>query len=95
MARKLPTGQKELMRAKVMEQVVLRQLSLKAATLKLKVSYRQAKRIYRRYMEEGDEGLLHKTLGKTSGKAYECYWDFGPTLAAEKLKECQGTIINH
>ena len=42
---KLTMGQKELLRGKVMEQVVQGQLSLKAAAEKLKVSYQQAKRI--------------------------------------------------
>ncbi len=101
-------GQKELIRAKVMEQVVQKQLSLKEAALKMKVSYRQEKRIYRRYVQEGDQGLLHRSQGKASRKAYdpgireaalrvyqERYGDFGPTFAAEKLKECQGISIDH
>ena len=68
---KLAMGQKELIRAKVMEQVVQKELLLKEAAVKLKVSYRQAKRIYRRYLEEGDEGLLHRNQGKASGMAYD------------------------
>ena len=60
MAGKLLMGQKELIRAKVMEQVIQKELSLKEAALKIKVSYRQAKRIYRRYLQEGDRGLLHR-----------------------------------
>lgn len=108
MAGKLPMGQKELIRAKVMEQVVQKELSLKEAALKMKVSYRQAKRIYKRYLQEGDRGLLHRNQGKASGNAYdpgireaalrvyqERYGDFGPTFAAEKLGECHGIIIDH
>jgi len=68
---KLAMGQKELIRAKVMEQVVQKELLLKEAAVKLKVSYRQAKRIYRRYLEEGDEGFLHRNQGKASGRAYD------------------------
>jgi len=41
------------------------------ATLKMKVSYRQAKRIYRCYLQEGDQGLLHRSQGKASGEAYD------------------------
>jgi molybdenum-dependent DNA-binding transcriptional regulator ModE len=63
MAGKLLMGQKELIRAKVMEQVVQKEVSLKEAALKIKVSYRQAKRIYRRYLQEGDRGLLHRNQG--------------------------------
>jgi len=54
-----------------MEQVVQKQLSLKEAALKMKVSYRQAKRIYRRYLQEGGQGLLHRSQGKASGEAYD------------------------
>jgi transposase len=108
MAGKLPMGQKELIRAKVIEQVVQKQLSLQEAAVKIKVSYRQAKRIYQRYLQEGDQGLVHRRQGKASGEAYdsgireaalrvyqERYGDFGPTFAAEKLKECHGIIIDH
>ena len=51
---------------------------------------------------------MHKGLGKPSGKTIdECirqkciqlyerkYYDFGPTLAAEKLEELDGIRINH
>ncbi len=108
MAGKLAMGQKELVRAKVMEQVVQKELSLKEAAVKLKVSYRQAKRIYRRYLEEGDEGLLHRNQGKASGRAYdvgirkaavrlyqEYYGDFGPTFAAEMLNVRHGISVDH
>ncbi len=108
MAGKLAMGQKELIRAKVMEQVAQKELSLKEAAVKLKVSYRQAKRIYRRYLEEGDEVFLHRNQGKASGRAYdvgmrkeavrlyqEYYGDFRPTLTAKKLKECHGMSVDH
>jgi transposase len=108
MAGELLMGQKELIRAKVMEQVVQKEVSLKEAALKIKVSYRQAKRIYRRYLQEGDRGLVHRNQGKASENAYdpgireaalrvyqERYGDFGPTFAAEKLGECHGIIIDH
>ncbi len=108
MTGKLPMGQKELIRAKVMEQVVQQQLSLQSAASLLKVSCRQAKRIKRRYEEEGDQGLIHRNLGKPSGRAYEerirnqvvalyqeRYWGFGPTFAAEKLRALHGIAIDH
>jgi len=41
MAGKLAMGQKELVRAKVMGQVVQKELSLKEAAVKLKLSYRR------------------------------------------------------
>lgn len=101
-------GQKELIRAKVLEQVVQKKLILQAATSKVKVSYRQAKRIYRRYVEEGDQGLIHRNLGRPSGRAYaqslptrmvelyqERYRDFRRTFAAEKLRAVHSIAIDH
>lgn len=108
MAGKLPMGQKELLRAKVMEMVKEKQKKLKDAALILKISYRQAKRIYKRYCNEGDKGLIHRNTGKPSNnrlemkkkekivKTYqEKYVGFGPTLASEKLSEIDGLVIDH
>jgi len=108
MAGKLPMGQKELMRAKLMEQVVQKQISLKDAALKLKISDRQSKRIFKKYRQRGDKGLLHGNLGKPSPHQIEQaiheealalyaehYDDFGPTLAAEKLSERHGIHVDH
>lgn len=74
----------------------------------LGVSYRQAKRIYRRYREEGPAGVVHRNVGRRShrshskelratvvGKYREEYRDFGPTLAAEKMGERDGLAIDH
>lgn len=61
------------------------------------VSYRQSKRIWRRYQAEGDAGLVHRLRGLPSPRrkppelrvrarpryAEERYADFGPTLMAE------------
>jgi transposase len=72
------------------------------------VSYRQAKRVLRRYREEGAAGLVHRSVGRPSGrrideafrnrvvqKYQESYSDFGPTLAAEKLSEREGLVVDH
>jgi len=69
----------------------------KAATL-LRLSIRQARRLWRRYREVGDAALVHGLRGKSSNrkvpaatraavlKLYrENYHDFGPTLACEHL----------
>ena len=105
---KLIMGEKERVRAKLLEMVVQKKISLKEASIKMKVSYRQAKRIYKRYCQEGDKGLLHRGLGRPSNKMIdedtrqkciqlykEKYYDFGPTLASEKLEECDGIKIKH
>ena len=108
MAGRLPMGQKELLKAKLMEQVVQKQISLDEAALRLKVSYRHSKRILKRYREEGDAGLVHRSVGKPSARRIsdeihtsavelyrEHYPDFGPTLASEKLSECHDIYVNN
>ena len=93
-------GQKELLRGKMLEMVKQGKMTLKAATVKLGVSYRQGIRLYAAYREKGDAGLIHGNYGKPSNnrtdeailkKAIEAYrrkyHDFGPTFAAEKLAE--------
>lgn len=93
-------SKKELRRKSILDLVKLGQITQKDAAKRLCLSYRQTKRIYHRYLQEGDLGLIHKSRGKPSSHAYsaqmkqavlslyeEKYWDFGPTLAAEKLLE--------
>jgi transposase len=93
-------SKKELRSKSILDLVKLGQLTQKDAAKRLYLSYRHLRRVYRRYLQEGDEGLVHKSRGKTSSNAYpiemkeaviklyeEKYWDFGPTLAAEKLLE--------
>ena len=106
MARRLPMGQKEILRSKVLEMVKQGKLTLKAAVKTLGVSYRQGIRLYAVYCKEGDEGLIHGNYGKPSNnrtpeavrKAVvevfrNRYNDFGPTFAAEKLAEVEGINI--
>lgn len=82
--------------------------SLTAAAEVLQVSYRQAKRIYRRYREEGPPGVVHRNVGRRSHRGLseefkarvieryrEEYEDFGPTLAAEKLAQRDRLEVDH
>ena len=77
------------------------------AALKLRVCYRQMKRIVVRFRKEGDAGLCHRTRGKRSNRSKSsemravvigiCEDQFpgwGPTLAAEKLSE-MGHEVDH
>jgi molybdenum-dependent DNA-binding transcriptional regulator ModE len=99
MANKLPNGN-ERFHGNILEMVKQGQKTLKMASLELGMSYRQAKRVYRRYREGGDEALIHGNTGKPSNRRTgpalvrqalslyaEKYDDFGPTLACEKLAE--------
>jgi hypothetical protein len=107
MSGRLPMGQKELLRSKMLEMVKQKKMTLKAAAATLRVSYRQGIRLYASYIERGDAGLIHGNLGKKSNnrtaeyilesalKAYrERYADFGPTFAAEKMEEEEGIQIS-
>lgn len=99
-------SKKERKRHVVMDQVLQNQITLKDATSALGISYRQCKRIWKRYKENGAEGLIHKSRGRESNrktpneirskiiKRYQDrYYDFGPTLASEYLAN-DGFTIN-
>ena len=68
MAGKLPMGQKELLRGKLMEMVKQGKITLKTACGQLKISYRQGIRIFKAYTERGDAGLIHGSRGKPSNR---------------------------
>src|SRR5688572_7917263 len=81
-----------------MSRVKRGELKLKKAAELMQVSYRQAKRIWRRYRKGGDSGLTHQLRGRPSGRARplalkkkilvrfsQRYGDFGPTFASEHL----------
>jgi len=60
---------KELKRLGVLARVEKEALNLVHAAEILGLSYRQAKRIWRRYQEEGAEGLQHRSVGRESGRS--------------------------
>jgi transposase len=60
---------KELKRLGVLARVEKEALNLVNAAEILGVSYRQAKRLWRRYQEEGAEGLQHRSVGRESGRS--------------------------
>jgi transposase len=103
----LLTSEKERTRKVIMEGVKEGRLSIRDASARLEISYRQGKRIYRRFRLVGDAGLLHRSRGRTSNRSKppglreqviaryrERYEGFGPTLAAEKLSE-EGLPVDH
>lgn len=69
MERAIILSRKEERRIRVMEQVVFGSMSLAEGCHLLGVSYRQGKRIRKRYMSDGAAGLAHKGRGKRSAKA--------------------------
>ena len=83
-------------------------LKVREAAEMLRVSYRQAKRIWRRYRQEGDAGLVHRGRGRRSNRMRPAaeqkravalytkqYAGFGPLLASEHLATDHGLVIDH
>jgi transposase len=62
-------SRKEFHRGVVLSQVESGALTLKAASLRLGLSYRQVKRVYQRFREEGSGGLVHRSVGHASNHA--------------------------
>jgi transposase len=91
-------SKRERNRLRILELVKNKCITLKDASVRLSISYRQMKRIYKRFKESGSQGLLHKSRGKVCNRKIceekrqailsryeERYMGFGPTLACEKL----------
>lgn len=100
-------SQKERKRLVVLEQIKKGQMSLVQASQVMRVCYRQTRRIWRRYRESGDGGLVHRGRGRAGNRRKavktkqrvldryaQRYSDFGPTLAAEKLR-AEGLKVDH
>jgi hypothetical protein len=56
-------SRKERDRITIMAGVKAKGLSQVQAALLLGLGYRQAKRVWRRYLEQGDAGLVHRLRG--------------------------------
>ncbi len=62
-------SQKELRRVEVLARVKSSELKVVDAASLVGVSYRQAKRLWKRYREEGARGLKHRSAGRVSARA--------------------------
>jgi hypothetical protein len=104
----LQMSRKERNRLAVMGQVKHSQLSLRQAADVMALCYRQAKRVWRRYQDKGDAGLVHGLRGRPGARRkapglrakvlarYRVrYADFGPTLAAEYLGREDRLEVDH
>lgn len=103
----LKMSRKEADRLMVLEAVVKREVTQVRAAELLDLSVRQVRRLVGRIKERGPEGIIHRGRGIRSPrklseeKAAEIievvrnrYCDFGPTLAAENLREHEGIKIS-
>ena len=96
--RRTALSRRELQRGGILARVKAGGLLLKDAAVLMRVSYRQGKRLWKRYQAGGAASLQHGNAGRRSnrasapkqrqkilGKVQQKYTGFGPTLAAEHL----------
>lgn len=99
-------SQRERHRLEAFSRVRRGEITLVKASELLELSYRQVKRCFGRYREEGDGGLVHRLRGRPSNRGADAkrkrrvlavyekkYSDYGPTLAAECLQEEDGLEV--
>ena len=97
---------KERRRLEVFGRVRAKELALTKGAELLGMSYRQAKRAWARYRDQGDAGLVHRLRGRASNRHVqsgrkeqalalyrEKYAEYGPTLAAECLARDDGLAV--
>lgn len=99
---------KEANRLSIMRQVDKKILTLRKASEELRVCERQTKRIRKRYLAEGEKGLISRHQGKESPNRIDLklrasvvkilqreeYIGFGPTLFKEKLRSRHGYYLS-
>ncbi|MBF0252876.1 MAG: ISNCY family transposase [Candidatus Omnitrophica bacterium] len=92
--------QKELKQLHIIREVLEKRIKQKTAGKIAGLSVRQLRRKQKRVQVEGNKGIIHRSRGmpthndrlkgqkeKTIQIYRDKYWDFGPTLASEKLLE--------
>jgi transposase len=62
-------SEREMQRAAVLAQVELGEWTVVEAAERMELSYRQSKRLWRRYREQGAAGLVHGSAGRSSNRA--------------------------
>jgi hypothetical protein len=77
---------RELKRVGVMERVAAGTLTRRSAAALLDISYRQAKRISRRYRADGAAALRHRTAGQPSNRAIATDTRAGPRADAGEIQ---------
>lgn len=101
-------SRKERERLVVFGRVKAGELSRVEAAETLGLSLRQVHRVYVRWRERGDGGLVHASRGRSSKRRWdesekaramqlrrERYWDLGPTHLSEKLGKDHGIWASH
>src|SRR5271170_1274219 len=97
---------RELQRLEVLRDLDQKRLTTKAAGQLLGLERRQVFRLLKAYRIAGPTDLISKRRGRRSNRRRpetlrravvtiirQWYWNFGPTLAAEKLREDHGIAV--
>lgn len=98
---------KELERVEIIKKCSVKELPQKIASLQLSITERHLRRLLKKYREKGVEALISQHRGKTPGNKIpdqdikeainiirEKYYDFGPTLTHQYLKEKHGLTFS-
>lgn len=104
---KIIMSKKDLERKTFLDHHDCGKITLKDVASRLGVSYRQCKRLWKKYKEKAEIGLLHGNRGKRPKNAYSedfklavlklyefKYFEFGPTFASEKLEEDDDLLVH-
>lgn len=107
MSKILIMSREELDRAYLLRQHLAGMLTLEEIAERIGVGTRQAYRLKKAFLADGDEGLIHGLRGQPSNHAYPArerlqivelyrsrYRDYGPTLFAERLSEDCNIILD-
>lgn len=97
----------EIDRLEVVQKITAKQITQVEAAILLGISYRQVKRIVKKYRQHGVAALVSKRRGKPANNRItstikqkalalirDNYHDFAPTLAHEKLSERHGILCS-
>ncbi|TCU24408.1 ISNCY family transposase [Rhizobium azibense] len=100
-------SERDLQRIEVLSKVIDGRMTLMSAAHVLGLSERQVRRLLERIRTGGAASIRHKAIGRPSNNRIndglrnyaltlirERYWDFGPTLAAEKLADLDGLTVS-
>jgi hypothetical protein len=100
-------NRKEREQSKVFEQVIAGKMTQAEAAAKLRITDRWVRIKIKRYRQDNDHGLVHKSRGRINSRRWNekdaafslellrSEWiDFGPTFAAEKLEQLHGIKIS-
>jgi hypothetical protein len=103
---KVTMSMRELDRLKCIQGLIDGQLKQHAVATRLGLTTRQVRRLVRRYEQQGPIGLISRLRDRPSNRRLKSeaadhafgilrstYADFGPTLAAEKLRERHGVDL--